>query len=58
MVAAGGRVRRPKWELAFRRSAVGRAITRRLPGKLKRTLKAVRRTEHRTVAQQKNSKKN
>jgi two-component system sensor histidine kinase MtrB len=51
MVAAGGRVRRPKWELAFRRSAFGRAITRRLPGKLKRTLKAARRTERRTVAQ-------
>ncbi len=51
MVAAGNRVKRPKWELAFRRSPLGRAIIRRLPGNLKRTMKAARRWERRRVAQ-------
>ncbi len=51
MVAAGNRVKRPKWELAFRRSPLGRAIIRRLPGNLKLTMKAARRWERRRVAQ-------
>src|SRR5487761_582952 len=50
-VAAGSKGGRLDWITAFRRSPLGRAIIRRLPGKVKRALKAGRRWQRRTVAQ-------
>jgi two-component system, OmpR family, sensor histidine kinase MtrB len=49
-VAAGSTARRREWERAFRRSPAGRAITKRLPDKAKRGLKASRRWQRRAVA--------
>jgi len=51
VVAAGRKGRRPDWITTFRRSQLGRSISQRLPGKVKRALKAGRRWQRRLVAQ-------
>jgi two-component system sensor histidine kinase MtrB len=50
-VAALSTDRRHNWTTAFRRSSFGRAIIRRLPGRVKRWLRAGRLRQRRVVAQ-------
>ena len=50
-MAAGRANRQHYWMTAFRRSQVGRAIIRRLPGRVKRALRAGRRWQRQTTTQ-------
>jgi len=50
-VTAVSKLRQHYWITAFRRSSFGRAVIRRLPGRVKRGLRAGRRWQRRAVAQ-------
>src|SRR5260370_15785231 len=50
-VAALSSDQRPDWTTAFRGSSFGRAIIGRLPGRVRRWLRAGRRWQHRVVGQ-------
>jgi len=50
-VVAVSKLRQRYWITAFRRSSFGRAVIRRLPGRVKRGLRAGRRWQRRAVAQ-------
>ena len=50
-MVAVSKFRQRYWITAFRRSSFGRAVIRRLPGRVKRGLRAGRRWQHRAVAQ-------